>query len=350
MRKYILVLVLLLVIPLFSYLRYRQEAYIAINGFAQGTTYRVIYRFPFGLKYIIDRRTAYLDEEIDSILLAFDRSLSVYRPESIISRINRDEPGVKVDDLFREVFQKSEQVTLDTDGAFDITVGPLVRAWGFGPEGLEDEENVNVDSLLQYVGMNKVKLEGDTIVKALPGIQLDVNAIAQGYSVDLLSRFLENKGIRNYLVEVGGEINTRGHKQGGLPWSIGVDKPVDNNMIPGEDLQVILHFHDISLATSGNYRKFYEKNGVKYAHSIDPRTGYPARDRLLSVTLTAEDCMTADAYATACMVIGLDKSIRLIESHPNLEGYLIYSDENGAFRVYMTDAFSQYIAEDQEGS
>lgn len=346
MRKIIPVALLLLLIPLFAWFAYRQQSYYTVDGFAQGTTYRVIYQYPFGWRYMFNRGSAMLQDEIDSLLAVFDRSLSLYVPESIISRINRNEPGVVVDDYFLEIFKTAAEVTSKTGGAFDITVGPLVNAWGFGPDGPANTDTLNIDSLLQLVGMDKVVLQGRKLVKKVPGVQLDMNAIAQGYAVDVVGRFLESRGIRNYLVEVGGEIRSRGHKTGGQPWTVGIDKPVENNIIPGQNLQVILECFEINLATSGNYRKFYEKNGVKYAHSIDPSSGYPVLDRLLSVTITAPDCMTADAYATACMVLGLEEGIRLVKEMPELEGYFIYSDENGAFRTWMTEGFRQYLQED----
>ena len=347
MRKIIPVILLLLLIPLFAWLSYRQQSYYTLDGFAQGTTYRVIYQYPFGWRYMFNRRSAMLQDEIDSLLAGFDRSLSLYVPESVISRVNRNDPGVVADDYFVEIFKTATEVTRKTGGAFDITVGPLVNAWGFGPDGKADPGTVNIDSLLQLVGMDKVVLQGRKLVKKVPGVQLDVNAIAQGYAVDVVGSFLESRGIRNYLIELGGEIRTRGHKINGRPWTVGIDRPVDNNLIPGQDLQVIMECFEINLATSGNYRKFYEKNGVKYAHSIDPRSGYPVLDRLLSVTITAPDCMTADAYATACMVMGLEEGISLVEEMPELEGYFIYSDEKGAFKTWMTEGFRQYLREDQ---
>ena len=343
MRKYFLVFVLMLLIPVISFIRYNRNPYYVINGFTQGTTYRVIYKIPFTLTYIVERQYPVLTGTIDTLLAEFDRSLSIYHPGSIISRINRNEDGVVTDRYFREVFLRAEELTRITEGAFDITVGPLVNAWGFGPQEGTNPDSLQVDSLLQLVGMDKVRIEGNSVVKDHPGIRLDVNAIAQGYAVDILAEFLENTGVRNYLVEIGGEIKTRGSKKKGEPWLIGFDKPLDNNLMPGKDLQIILEVHNISLATSGNYRKFFEQDGIKFAHSIDPKTGYPVRHRLLSVTLTAADCMTADALATACMVSGLEKSIELVKSLESVEAYFVFSDDKGAFQSFMTDGFEKYI-------
>lgn len=319
------------------------ERYETFNGFTQGTTYHIIYQKK-GLFAIAPEK---MKREVDSLLAEFDLSLSSYVPGSIISRINENDPGVVADPYFIEVFKKSKEVWLDSDGAFDITVGPLVNAWGFGPEGKEEMDSAKVDSLLRFVGMDKVHLKGKKLVKGLPEMKLDVNAIAQGYSVDIVCKFLDEKGIANYLVEIGGELRTRGTKKNGVLWKVGVDKPFDYNFMPGENLQVILQLKDCSMATSGNYRKFFEKDGVKYSHSIDPKSGYPVMDRLLSATIVAEDCMTADAYATACMIMGLDKSIEFISEKKGLEAYFIYSGDNGVFKTWETWNFEKLIYKDE---
>jgi thiamine biosynthesis lipoprotein len=309
------------------------------NGFTQGTTYHIIYEKK-GLFSISPEK---MKREVDSLLVKFDLSLSSYVPQSIISRMNNNDPDVVADHYFIDVFNESQEVWMDTDGAFDITVGPLVNAWGFGPEGKEDMDSVKVDSLLRFVGMDKVHLEGNKLLKDLPEMKLDVNAIAQGYSVDVVCEFLEDKGIKNYLVEIGGELRTNGTKKNGEPWKVGVDKPFDYNFIPGENLQVVLQLRDCSMATSGNYRKFFEKDGIKYSHSIDPKSGYPVMDRLLSATIVAKDCMTADAYATACMIMGLEKSIVFISGKEGLDAYFIYSADNGVFKTWETWNFEKLI-------
>ena len=209
-----------------------------------------------------------------------------------------------------------------------------------------DIDSALIDSLLQLIGMDKVVFEGDKVIKQNPGIKLDVNAIAQGYTVDVISGFFENKDILNYLVEIGGEVRTRGTKAKGESWKIGVDKPYDYNFIPGRDLQVILSLSNLSLATSGNYRKFFEEDGIKYSHSINPKTGYPVRHNLLSVTVVAEDCMTADAYATAFLVMGLEESRKIGLTEKGLEVYFIYSDEKGEFQTYSTLGFDRLIEEE----
>ena len=343
MRRLIFSVALLALVfsAVFLNFRYRRWAFVAVDGFTQGTTYHIVLKQP--LPMLLKGRHTVTKEEIDSLLHRFDLSLSTYVRASVISRINRNDPAVRTDTFFNVCFRASERIWRETHGAFDITVGPLVDAWGFGPEGPEPVDSSLIDSLRQFVGMEKVKLEGDRVVKSDPRIRLDVNAIAQGYSVDVVGAYLEKKGIRSYLVEIGGELKARGRKGPGDPWKIGVDKPVDNNNVPGKDLQVVLELHGKALATSGNYRKFYEKDGVKYGHEIDPHTGYPARNRLLSVTVLSDECIMADGYATAFMVMGLEKSKAFVEARDDLDAYFVYSDEQGAFRTFYTKGFDRMI-------
>ena len=308
--------------------------YQNLQGFTQGTSYHITYQHP------TDRK---LGVEIDLLLKRFDASLSSYDSTSIISAINRNEAGVKTDSMFRTVFRESARVYQVSGGAFDITLAPLINAWGFGPGEQQDLDSALVDSLLQYVGMDKISLAGEEVRKADPNVKLNVNAIAQGYSVDVVSAFLEEMGCRNFMVEIGGEIRTRGVNSRGNFWRIGVDRPEFGNMIPGEQLQVIISLHNRSLATSGNYRKYYEKDGVKITHSIDPVTGFPKASSLLSVTILCEDCMTADAYATACMVLGLDRAKDFIEDQKGVDAYFIYGDEWGAYQVWFTPGMKKYL-------
>ncbi len=308
-----------------------------ITGLAQGSTYSIKY----------DKRPRQdnekVREDIAGILRDVESSLSVYNDSSVISRINRNE-NIRTDTLFNEVFRRSEEIAAETDGAFDITVMPLVRAWGFGPDRKKTFEKQKLDSLMQLVGFRKVKLSGNRVIKSLPGISLDVNAIAQGFTVDLICRYFDRLNVKNYIVEVGGEVRARGRK-GKEPWRIGIDKPVDNNLTPGDDLEAIIKISGKALATSGNYRKFYVENGVKYSHEIDPKTGYPARNRVLSVSIVADDCASADAFATACMVMGLEKSISFIENRPGISGYIVYSDDNGNFVTWISDDLKNDLEE-----
>jgi thiamine biosynthesis lipoprotein len=284
-----------------------------------------------------------LKSDVEKILHDFDMSLSLYVDSSVLSRVNRNE-DIILDNFFIEAFKKSAEVTKLTDGAFDITVGPLVRAWGFGPDARKSFSESKRDSILKLVGMDKVKIENGKLVKNDPGINLDFNAIAQGYSVDIVSDYFTGRGIKNYLVEIGGEVRVKGDKHGVL-WRIGIDRPADDNNLPGNDLQAVINLKDRSLATSGNYRKFYIENGIKYSHTIDPRTGYPAKNQLLSATIIADECATADGIATACMVIGKDKTIKFIGLHPEYDAFLVYSDESGNYQTWTSENLKRFISE-----
>lgn len=330
----------ILVISLFTLDCKEKNAVIdSFTGFIQGSTYSIVY------ENSIKMSSAGLRSEVEKLLHNFDLSLSVYNDSSIISRLNRNE-NVIPDSLFTGVFRKSALISAMTDGAFDITVSPLVRAWGFGPDAHKNFTEAKRDSLLQLVGMSKVSLVNGRLVKSDPRITLDVNAIAQGYSVDVVCRYLDKLGFRNYLVEIGGEVRSKGTKAG-VAWRIGIDKPIDNNMSPGESLQAIVKLTDKALATSGNYRKFYIENGIKYSHEIDPRTGYPARNTLLSVSIIADDCATADGIATACMVMGKNKTVEFLRNHSEFEAYLVYSDEKGNFGTWISDKLKANIEEEE---
>jgi len=308
-----------------------------INGFTQGTTYHIVF------ETTPKRDLSEIRTEIEKILSDVDNSLSIYNDSSVISLINSNISD-KTDTLFREMYRQSKEVWEKSSGAFDITVGPLVKSWGFGPDALQRFDVSKLDSLMALVGMEKVALEGDRLIKNDPDMYLDVNAIAQGYTVDLLVEFLSNTGIRNCLVEVGGEVRTAGDKDGS-GWRVGVDKPVDGNNSPGADLEAIVRLDDRSLATSGNYRKFYVDNGVKYSHTIDPHTGYPVRHTLLSATIISASCATADAWATVCMVVGKDSAAAFIEKYDFLEGYLIFSDNQGNMKTWMSAGLGKIIEE-----
>jgi thiamine biosynthesis lipoprotein len=332
----LIVLIFVLLLLYFATHSAKKGEYVSVSGFAQGTTYHITYESKMGEN---------LQRVIDSLLADFDMSLSIYQPNSLISRINRNEPGVKADWKFKTIFNKSFEVYQKTDGAFDITVGPVVNVLGFGSTDTLNVDSTMIDSLLQYVGMDKVRMQDDLLIKEEKNTMLDVNAIAQGYSVDIVAAILEEKKIKNYLVEIGGEVRAKGRNARNQIWRIGIDKPIEGNMFPGAELQAIVELKNRSLATSGNYRKFYEKDGVKYVHTINPETGYPVISNLLSATVLANDCMTADAYATALMVFGVERSIDFLNKNKFLDAYLIYSDEKGSFQIYKTDGLSKYIIE-----
>ena len=311
--------------------------YEEFTGYAQGTTYSIVFENPG--KY----NARELKSEVEKILVNFDKSLSLYIDSSVISKLNRNEEVIP-DNYFIEAFEKSVKVSEMTDGAFDITVGPLVEAWGFGPDARKNFSESKRDSLLELVGIEKVRIENGKLIKDDPRIILDFNAIAQGYSVDIISNYFNSIGIKSYLVEIGGEVRVKGDKGGSL-WRIGIDKPSDDNMFPGNELQAIIRLKDKSLATSGNYRKFYVENGIKYSHTIDPRTGYPSRNQLLSVTIIADSCSTADGIATACMVMGKDKTIEFLGFHPEYDAFIVFSDDSGNFLTWTTENLKNFISD-----
>lgn len=311
---------------------------MTLNGQTQGTYYAITYYDYEGRNFRPD---------IDSILMAFDRSVSLWNPQSILTRVNSNDPNVVPDQWFTDLFYKSKEVSEKTSGAFDMTVGPLVSAWGFGFENRLSMDSTMVDSLLQFVGYPLVGLENGKIIKKDPRIRMDFNAIAQGYAVDVLASFLESQKIRIFLIDIGGEVFARGVKPDGSKWRVGIEKPAED---PSDDrrLKAILDVADEAIATSGNYRKFYEENGIKYSHTIDPSTGYPARNSLLSVSVRADLCWEADAYATAFMVMGLERSLKFLASHPDLDAYMIYSGNSGELRTEMTKGFKKILVEENE--
>jgi len=314
----------------------KPQEIIKLFGFAQGTTYSISYYEDNNINY---------QKQIDSLLKEFDKSVSIYIPNSLISRINRNEQDVVIDNIFREIFIRSREVSEKTDGAFDITVAPLVNNWGFGHTDKTGVDSAGIDSLKEFVDYKLVTIESGRIVKQDPRVMLDFNAIAQGGSVELIAGYLEGKGIDNYLVEIGGEVKAKGRKVNGDAWRIGIDKPIDDPDAKNRELQEIVRLTDKSLATSGNYRKYYIENGVKYSHTIDPETGFPVRHSLLSVTVVCDNCMLADAWATAFMVMGSEKSITMAEDIEGIEAYFIYSGKNGEPEIYCTEGFKDMIEE-----
>jgi thiamine biosynthesis lipoprotein len=302
---------------------------ITISGQAQGTTYTISYLAGAYANY---------REEIDSIFNAIDQSLSTYKEASVISRINRNETD-KADTHFIAVFQKAAEVSQQTAGAFDVTVAPLINAYGFGFKKKEQVTPAKIDSLLLLTGYQKIRLEGKTLVKASPGMMVDFNAIAQGYTVDVLAGFLDSRGISEYLIELGGEVRAKGKKQDGSAWTVGIEEPEATGG-EGGTLNRTIALQDNALATSGNYKKFYVEDGKRYTHIIDPHTGLPAKNNLLSATVVAPDCMTADAYATAFMVMGLEQAKAFVAARQNLQlsVFFLY-DEQGATKTYVSPDF-----------
>jgi len=305
-------------------------------GEAQGTYYSVIY---------YDDQQRDFQYEIDSILKDFDLSLSLWVPNSIISMLNRNDSMVLPDKYFIENFEIAREVANKTNGAFDPTVGSLVRAWGFGFDATKHVDDKIIDSILQFTGYQKIRIMDRKLIKDDIRTTVDFNAIAQGYSVDLLGSFLEEQGIMNYLVDIGGEVKARGSKPDGTEWKVGIEKPTENKN-DQRDLTAVITLNDKSIATSGNYRKFYEEEGTKYSHSINPKTGYPVQHSLLSVSVMAESTAIADAYATAFMVMGLEDAKSYIANDSSLEAFFIYADEQGNYQTYASEGFISYIKEE----
>lgn len=287
----------------------------------EGNVFGTIYHVTYGC-------STDLQSAIDSVLNTVDMSLSPFNPQSVITAVNNNE-NVTVDSHFQTVFRLAKQVSAETDGAFDITVAPLVNAWGFGFKNKENVTDSLIAKLLTHVGIDKVNLEGGHVIKTDSLTMLDCSAIAKGYGVDAVGLYLEQQGIANYMVEIGGEVRVRGTNSRGEKWQIGVMKPVDDASCQQTEIQQVLPVTDRAMATSGNYRNYYEEGNRKYAHTIDPHSGRPVQHSILSSTVLASDCATADAYATAFMVLGLDKAKAVLKRHPELSAFFIYADDSG---------------------
>lgn len=328
----------LFLLPLFVTILFscsQSSKYIYNKGMVYGTTYTITYESPDGTD---------LQEEITEKLNDYNRMFSTYDKESIISKINNNEE-VELSKEFITCYEKALEVSEITNGAFDITAGAMVNAWGFGPEEKKKMTQEKVDSLIEITGYQKIKLENGRIIKENPNIKIDMSAIAKGYTSDLIGNFLAGKGCKNYMVEIGGEVAAKGINEKGRTWTIGINKPDETDIFSNSELQAKVKLTDHGLATSGNYRNFYVEDGKKYAHTIDPKTGYPVQHSLLSSTVIANDCMTADAFATAFMVLGLEISIEIDRLVPEIEVFFIYANEKGENQVYMSEGFGEYIVD-----
>ena len=315
-------LVLLIVGTVLIIRQQQNMPYQKYSDFVFGTTFTVTYQCDSDMNHSIK------DE-----LMKVDFSLSPFNEKSIITAINNNQ-DVTPDKMFMDVFQL----------AIDITVAPLVNAWGFGFKNGEKPTAQQVDSLRQIIGYQKVSVENGKIRKQDPRMMFDCSAIAKGYGTDVVARFLRSRGVKNFMVEVGGEIITSGVNPERLPWRVGVIKPDDDSLNVSHELQTVLNVTDIAMATSGNYRRFYYKNGKKYAHTIDPATGYPVQHNILSATVLAKTCAMADAYATSFMVMGLDGAQKVLERHPELMAYFIYDDGQGKNAVWFSPSLKDKIA------
>ena len=283
-----------------------------------------------------------LSDSIATLLDEFDYSLSPFNKNSIIAAINNNDTSARADELLKDVITLSQQVYKVTSGAFDPTISPLVNAWGFGFKKDKFPNQIEVDSLKTFVGMDKITLAADgRVIKANTNTTLNFSAIAKGYIVDLVAKYLDKKGVTDYLVNIGGEINCKGVNPKGEEWRIGVDKPEESNK--GGDIHSILQLSDKSLATSGNYRKFKQEESQKVWHIIDPRTGYPTQARVLSATVIANDCAIADAYATALMVLGVEEGISIIDADSTLEAMFICPGDTAQYNIYYSKGFKQNL-------
>lgn len=282
-----------------------------------------------------------LQHSIMEALNEVDGSLSMFNPNSTLSHINKGE-SEETDELLRIVFTQAQQISKATDGCFDVTVAPLVNAWGFGFKNGELPNQQQVDSLLQFVGWEGVELDGNRMVKRDERMVLDFSAIAKGFGVDQVASLFLSKGIENFMIEIGGEIVVHGTNPSGKNWNIGVNKPIEDNENQKNEIQTTLQLTNCAMATSGNYRNFYiSEDGRKLAHTIDPKTGYPVQHSILSSTIIAPTCSMADAFATAFMVMGLDKAKQVLEQHPELKAYFIYSDEDGNYATWQSSNLAE---------
>lgn len=328
--------------------------YIAISGYAQGGTYTIKLNL-IGENGAINERPENIKRQIDSLLEEIDFTLSGYNKNSMLSKFNRNEK-IFPNNIFKDIYARSYSIWQETDGAFDVAAGPLFNLWGFGftKDSLPSENKIiiakqscgmrklkpSVEEALNPDGSlnptNMLKLSSDPKEDLTTPAELNFNAIAQGYSCDIIARYLYSIGVKDMLVDIG-EIYCDGLNPSGLAWNIAVDNPIDGNESPGKDIKGTIRSTGgpCGIVTSGNYRKFYIKDGKKYAHTIDPRTGYPVSHNLLSATILASDATSADAYATYCMVIGLEDSIKFVESRSDIEGYFIY-DENGTSKIWSS--------------
>ncbi|MBR7168380.1 MAG: FAD:protein FMN transferase [Bacteroidales bacterium] len=327
-----ILLLLLLVISIYSCNSGTSELKkVHFMGEAQGTYYAITYYDTLGRNF---------QPQIDSLLDDFDQTVSLWEENSLLRQINSNQT-LALNPLMVDMLDKSFKISVLTDGYFDISVGKLVKAWGFSFTDPTVLDSSMVDSLMQYVGYSKVKVDDGILKKELPEIELDFNAIAQGYSSDMMANFLSSKGIDNYLVDIGGEVIAKGCKPNGDHWVVGIEKPAEDKYSTQKvDVKIILD--NMSVVTSGNYRKYYENNGVKYSHTINPFTGFPVSHTLLSVSVLSDKAWKADAMATAFMVMGLEKSLEFLKNNSEYDAYFIYND-NGEYKTYATEGFKNII-------
>ena len=306
----------------------KQPQKMVLQGLAQGSYYAVTY---------FDEQNRNFQHEIDSIFHAVDLSVNLWVDSSVISKVNRNEE-VTLDSIFIDNFNIAQEAARLSDGYFDPTISPIVAAWGFSYKNGDSITPQLIDSLRQLVDYRNIRIEDGKVVKTNLDMKLDFNAIAQGHTSDLIAAFLDSRGIRNYLVDTGGEIIARGGKPNGDPWIVGIEKPADN-WDSEQVVQARVALHDKGLVTSGSTRKYVERNGKRYSHCIDPKTGYPVEHNVLSATVMAESSVWADALASICMVMGMEKSLPLIEGMDGVEAYYIFVNEHNELETFATEGF-----------
>ena len=314
------------------------EQYYTIEGNVHGTYYSIMYG---------TSGDTLSSDSLTQLFHRFDRSLSTFDSLSVISRINRNEENVSLDSFFLTVYEKGMEVSRATEGAFDMTVAPLVNCWGFGFKKQENVTPQMVDSLLELVGYRKVSLVNGKVIKQDSRMMLDASAIAKGYSCDVVAAYLQSMGIADFKVEIGGELVVKGKNPKGEAWRIGITKPSEENSLFAPELQEIIEISDCGMATSGNYRQFYYKDGKRFSHTINPHTGYPAEQSLLSATVIAKDCMSADAYATSFMVMGIDSAFQFASQRNDLAAFFIYAEDDAKEKMVVkyTESFKKYLHE-----
>lgn len=302
-----------------------------IRGFTQGTSYQITY---YAKQKVVSKA------EVAHILASIDSSLSIYKPYSLISLFNHSASGLKMDKHLARVVTKSLMISDITDAAFDISIQPLVQAWGFGTETVSSlPDSATIQSLLQCVGSEKIRIQQNFLHKEAPCVRIDVNGIAQGYTVDVLAEYLEDHGIENYLVEIGGEMRIKGRKQpGGELMAVGIEGPGGDEFHPFP-IQTVIRLDHGAVTSSGNYRKYYQKGADKISHLIDPKTGYPLRNEMISVCVWAKDAMSADGYDNALMGMGLEKALKFVAQQSDLEAFFIYQKANGSVADTATVGF-----------
>lgn len=337
LKKWHLPFLLFLIIGTYLAITRKEEAKDIPFQYCEGAIFGTVYHATY-------QCDSSLNGKILEELQAVDQSLSMFNPNSTISQINSGKSN-KTDSLLRTIFHIAREVSQATDGAFDITVAPLVNAWGFGFKHGALPDSLQVDSLRQLIGWNRISLKDNKFFREDPRMIIDLSAVAKGFGSDCVAQMFRKHGINNFMIEIGGEVVTSGVSPKAKAWRIGVNKPQEDSTSTSNELQTILQMNNCAMATSGNYRNFYIDNGRKIAHTIDPKTGYPVQHSILSSTVIAPTCAIADAYATAFMVLGLEKSLQVLDKHPELMAYFIHTDKEGNYQVWKSPGIEALIAQ-----